>query len=234
VRRQALGWSGAERRQHTDWIFPKNPLQRSLRSRPFAHGCRSHPFPHSEKGGFCDCYSTYGYGGDTYPDCNRLSSSSVPTLIGLGVIPFILCFFLLVIVINMGRQLKAADSTTRNAKKKKRKNKVIKRGGFALLLSSIFFLVLIASTILSVIDPLLTSRNAFFDYGFRISLSAYSFFAVPALYIVPICWIETILSSRKLKIKTSYVKGKVRKFPPIFLRSSPSLHSSRIVLQHNN
>jgi hypothetical protein len=98
--------------------------------------------------------------------------------------------------VSAGLQDVASNGTRGRGGGKKRKNTMVRRGGFALLTSSISFLVMELTITLSILEPSYSDVNIMFHYVFRIALSCCTFFTIPALFILPICWVETIVMSK--------------------------------------
>eukprot|EP00520_Triparma_pacifica_P001124 CAMPEP_0118634590 /NCGR_PEP_ID=MMETSP0785-20121206/1627_1 /TAXON_ID=91992 /ORGANISM="Bolidomonas pacifica, Strain CCMP 1866" /LENGTH=558 /DNA_ID=CAMNT_0006525573 /DNA_START=122 /DNA_END=1795 /DNA_ORIENTATION=- len=163
---------------------------------------------YSLHGGLCDCHATYGYG--KFPNCDSLSSATFPILVSLVIVPSFVVIVLFYIVVSAGRQdvvsEKVTSKGTGRMPKKRRKNVMVKRGGYAVVVSSIAYMILMIVTAFSILEPFFFDKNIVLNFVFRIALSLTVFFTIPALFVVPICWVETIKASRKMNQKT---KGEI-------------------------
>ena len=186
---------------------------------------------YSDWGGICDCHATYGYG-TGFPDCDSVSNATLPILCTCGVVPMLFAILVFQASVSAGLQDVAANGLPGKVRGKKRKNTMIKRGGYALVASSVSFIIMQIIIALAILEPLYSDKNIMYHYVFRVALSMCTFFTIPALFILPICWVETIVMS---KVRPD-AAGVVVALPNLYLTPSlipRSYHTSLSLISHS-
>mmetsp|Transcript_2053 Transcript_2053/g.3787 ORF Transcript_2053/g.3787 Transcript_2053/m.3787 type:complete len:567 (-) Transcript_2053:92-1792(-) len=152
---------------------------------------------YSEAGGFCDCYSFWGY--DSWPNCDRLSSSSPIILVAAGVLPLICYLYLHYLVWKTILELK---------RNKKINFSIVMRGLLLQLFSTGWGAILSVGAAINVFAPLIDREMLHMQYAFFFELALYAVNFLPGMLIVPISWIQTVLESKKMKKKANFRRGK--------------------------
>jgi hypothetical protein len=149
-----------------------------------------------EKGGICDCYNFWGYG--YFPNCQATSKASLSIFFMVCVIPYIILatgFYFSAKTIYDLRKLKQFQMN------------VVGRGLFLNCLAPFFGTFWTVSSGLSVYAPYIDTTQISTYYLFNMGMGMYSATFVPAFLVLPICWLENVIRSKKMKKAQDFKKS---------------------------
>jgi hypothetical protein len=162
---------------------------------------------HVDAGGICDCYNFWGYG--HFPTCDEVSyPDSIINLMFLTIIPYMIMALGVIFTTKAIWELHRCDQFKMN---------VVGRGLLLNGLAAFFGTFWCVSCGLSIFSPIVDRRQWSTYYLFNMGMGSYTAVFVPAFLVLPICWIENVMASKKMKKKVNFQVPT----PPLFFPPAP-------------
>ncbi|GMI19919.1 hypothetical protein TeGR_g10066 [Tetraparma gracilis] len=152
---------------------------------------------HVDAGGICDCYNFWGYG--HFPTCDEVSyPDSIINLMFLTIIPYMIMALGVIFTTKAIWELHQCDQFKMN---------VVGRGLLLNGLAAFFGTFWCVSCGLSIFSPIVDRRQWSTYYLFNMGMGSYTAVFVPAFLVLPICWIENVMASKKMKKKVNFQRS---------------------------